>query len=114
MNKAVFFWVFTMVSIDAMAAPTAFQDINQTATVDNVAANSQAFLGNLFEFFVNIGLVAGIIVGFMAGIKMKKISSGEENASYAGPLIMLMVAGALTSVWFVVFVFSNTVEALAG
>ncbi|MBO6225154.1 MAG: hypothetical protein J6N72_06860 [Psychrobacter sp.] len=115
MNKTIFLWVLTMVSIDAMAAPpNAFQGINQSATVDNVAANSQAFLGNLFEFFVNLGLVAGIIVGFMAGLKMKRISSGEEQSSYAGPIVMLMVAGGLTSVWFVVFVFSNTVESLAG
>lgn len=114
MNKAIFFWVLTVVSIDAIAAPTAFQSINQSATVDNVAANSQAFLGNLFEFFVNLGLVAGVIVGFAAGLKMKKISSGEEQGSYAGPLVMLAVAGGLTSVWFVVFVLSNTVENLSG
>lgn len=115
MNKAIFFWVLTAVSIDAMASgPKAFQSINQSATVDNVAANSQAFLGNLFEFFVNLGLVAGVIVGFTAGLKMKKISSGEEQGSYAGPLVMLAVAGGLTSVWFVVFVLSNTVENLSG
>lgn len=115
MNKAIFFWVLTVVSIDAIASgPTAFQSINQSATVDNVAANSQAFLGNLFEFFVNLGLVAGVIVGFAAGLKMKKISSGEEQGSYAGPLVMLAVAGGLTSVWFVVFVLSNTVENLSG
>lgn len=115
MNKAIFFWVLTVVSIDAIASgPTAFQGINQSATVDNVAANSQAFLGNLFEFFVNLGLVAGVIVGFAAGLKMKKISSGEEQGSYAGPLVMLAVAGGLTSVWFVVFVLSNTVENLSG
>lgn len=115
MNKAIFFWVFAAVSIDAIAAePKAFQGINKSATVDNVAANSQAFLGNLFEFFVNLGLVAGIIVGFTAGLKMKRISAGEEQGSYAGPLIMLAVAGGLTSVWFVVFVLSNTVESVAG
>lgn len=114
MNKVVFFWVLATVSLNAMAAPVAFQGINENATVDNVAANSQAFLGNLFEFFVNIGFVMGLVVGYLALSKAKKISNGEENGSYAGPIIMLIVAGALTSVWFVVFVLSNTVEGMAG
>ncbi len=114
-GKMTLFWLLSALTIQAIAAPAEpFKGINQNATIDNVAGNSQAFLGNLFEFFVNIGLVAGVIVALMAGMKMKKISSGEEQGSYVGPIIMLLVAGALASVWVVVFAFSNTVETLAG
>ena len=115
-KKATLFWVLASVSLSAIAdsGPGAFQSINQNATIDNVAANSQAFFGNLFEFFVNVGLILGIVVGAVALNKAKKISNGEDNASYASPLIMLAVSGALTSVWFVVFVLSNTIEGLAG
>lgn len=114
-SKMTLIWVFSILSIEAIAAPSAeaFKGINRNATIDNVAGNSQAFLGNLFEFFVNLGLIAGIIVGFMAGLKMKKVSSGEDQGGYMGPIMMFIVAGALTSVWVVVFAFSNTVETLA-
>ena len=113
-NKLTFLWVLSSITVSAVAATAEpFKGINSDATIDNVAGNSQAFLGNLFEFFVNVGLVAGVIVGLMAGMKMKRISSGEEQGSYAGPLIMLAVAGCLASVWVVVFGFSNTVETLA-
>lgn len=114
-DKLLFGVIFSMLSIEAFAGSNggAFQGINKNATIDNVAANSQTFLGNLFEFFVNLGLVAGIIVGLIAGLKMKKISAGEEQGSYFGPIVMLFVSGGLASVWFVVFMFSNTVEAVA-
>ena len=113
-SKLTLFWVLSSLTVSAIAAPAEpFKGINSNATIDNVAGNSQAFLGNIFEFFVNVGLVAGIIVGLMAGIKMKKISSGEEQGSYVGPIVMLFVSGALASVWVVVFAFSNTVETLA-